>query len=127
MPPAVVFMDGKLRHPFRICSDEDGKLCVVMSEIPLRSDGVYPIASTLVDWIERTGAKELVVPEGVAVPGFPETRKSYCAAEPEKIKECKEKGVEDTLEYIYRLVTHIAWLSKEVTDQDDLHFDKEKK
>ncbi len=94
MPPAVVFMDGKLRHPFRIYSDEGGKLCIVISEIPLRSDGVYPIASTLVDWIERNGAKELVVLEGVAVQGFPETRKSYCAAEPEKIKECKEKGVE---------------------------------
>lgn len=94
MPPAVVFMDGKLRHPFRIYSDDGGKLCVVVSEIPLRSDGVYPIASTLVDWIEGNGAKELVVLEGVAVQGLLKERKSYCAAEPEKIKECKEKGVE---------------------------------
>jgi len=32
----------------------------------------------------------------------------------------------DKLFYIYQFITRMAWLSKEVTDQDDLHF-KEKK
>ena len=43
------------------------------------------------------------------------------------LKECKEEGVEDTLEYIYRFITNLAWLSQEVTDHDDLHFNKQKK
>ncbi|MBE0512534.1 proteasome assembly chaperone family protein [Candidatus Bathyarchaeota archaeon] len=93
IPPAVVFMDGKLRHPFRIYSDEEGKLSAVVCEIPLRSDGSYPIASTLLDWAEEKRVKQLVVLEGFAVRGIPKERKSFCAAEPEKRKECEEKGV----------------------------------
>lgn len=84
----------KLRHPFRIYSDQSGKLCVVVCEVPLRSDGIYPIASSLLDWIEEKGVKEIAVLEGFAVRGVPKERKPYCAAEPEKIKECEEKGVE---------------------------------
>lgn len=93
MPPAVVFMDGQLRHPFRIYSDKEGKLCAIVCEIPLRSDGLYPIASTLLDWAEEKGVKEIVVLEGAPVRGIPKKRKSFCAAEPERRKECEEKGV----------------------------------
>lgn len=93
MPPAVVFMDGELRHPFRIYSGKEGKLCAIVCEIPLRSDGLYPIASTLLDWAEEKGVSELVVLEGAPVRGIPKKRKAFCAAEPEKRKECEEKGV----------------------------------
>ncbi len=93
MPPAVVFMEGELRHPFRIYSDERGKLCAVVCEIPLRSDGLYAIASSLLDWIEEKGVKEMVILEGFAVRGVPKERQPFCAAEPEKIKECEERGV----------------------------------
>ncbi len=93
MPPAVVFMDGELRHPFRIYSDKEGRLCAIVCEIPLRSDGLYPIASVLLDWIEEKGVEELVILEGFAVRKIPKERKSFCAAEPEKRKECEEKGV----------------------------------
>ena len=93
MPPVVVFMDGQLRYPFRIYSDKEGKLCAIVCEIPLRSDGLYPIASALLDWAEEKGAKELVILEGAAVRGIPKKRKPFCAAEPEKRKECEEKGV----------------------------------
>ncbi len=93
IPPAVVFMEGKLRHPFRVYSDKAGTLCAVVCEIPLRSDGVYPIASVLLEWIESHGAQELVVLEGAPVEGFPRNRQTYCAAEIEKIRECERKGV----------------------------------
>jgi uncharacterized protein len=93
LPPAVVFMDGKLRHPFRIYSDKEGKLCAIICEIPLPSDSSYPIAYKLLDWAEEKGVKELVVLEGIPVKGIPKERKPFCAAEPEKVKECQEKGV----------------------------------
>jgi len=93
MPPSVVFTNGNLKHPFRIYSDEKGKLCVVICDTPLRSDGLYPIASTILDWAEEKGVKELVVLEGVPVRGIPKERETFCAAEPEKRKECEEKGV----------------------------------
>jgi uncharacterized protein len=82
-----------LRHTLRIYSDKEGKLCAIVSELPLPSDGLYPIASTLLDWIEKKGVKELVVLEGIPVRGIPKERKSFCVAEPEKLKECEEKGL----------------------------------
>lgn len=93
MSPAVVFFDGKLRHPFRIYSDDGGKLCAIVCEIPLRNSGAYPIASALLDWAEEKGAKELIVLEGIPVDGIPIDRKTFCAAEANKIKEYEAKGV----------------------------------
>jgi uncharacterized protein len=93
MPPAVVFMNGKLRNPFRIYSSEDGKLCAIICELPIRSNGLYLIASRLLDWAEEKRVKELVVLDGIAIRGIPKERKSYCAAEPEKRKACERKGV----------------------------------
>lgn len=94
VPPAVVFFDGKLRHPFRIYMNNSGKLCGVVCEVPLRSEGAYPIASALLDWAEEKGVKELVVLDSAAVRGMPQKRKAYCAAEPEKLQKCIESGME---------------------------------
>jgi uncharacterized protein len=43
--------------------------------------------------MEGKGVKELVVLEGIPNRGIPRDRKTFCAAEPEKIRECEEKGV----------------------------------
>jgi uncharacterized protein len=93
LPPAVIFMDGQLRHPFRIYSNEEGNLCAVVCEIPLRSYGIYPIVSALLDWVEDKNVAELVVLDGVAVRGIPKKQRAFCVAEPEKLKYCEEKGV----------------------------------
>jgi len=93
LPPAVVFIDGKLRNPFRIYSNEEGTFCAIVCELPFPSDGLYQIASTLLDWIEEKGVKELVVLDGVGVQGVPKRRETFCAAEDEKCKCCEEKGV----------------------------------
>lgn len=93
IPPSVVFMDGKLKHPFRVYSNEEGRLCAVLCDTPLPSEGLYPVTSALLDWAEEKGTKELVVLEGIAVRGIPKRRESLCAAEPEKRKECEQKGV----------------------------------
>ena len=94
LPPAVVFIDGRLRSPFRIYSDKSGELCAVVCEIPIYSKGAYPITSALLDWAEEKGAKELIVLEGVPIEDGPGERRVFCAAEPEKIEEYKAKGVE---------------------------------
>lgn len=57
------------------------------------------------------------------VPGFKFKEGSLKRA----LEKCREEGVEDTLEYTYRFITSMAWLSQEVTNRDDLHFNKEKK
>ncbi len=91
--PAVVFLDGKLRQPFRIHSNREGNICAVVCEIPLPSSGVYHIAGALLKWVEEKGAKELVVLDGVSARGLPKKRKAFCVAEPEKLEECEKKGV----------------------------------
>ena len=35
VPPVTVFVAGKLRHPFRLYSDAEGKYCIVISDIPV--------------------------------------------------------------------------------------------
>jgi uncharacterized protein len=93
IPPATVFDEGRLRHPFRIHATDDGKVCVALCEVPLRSDGLYDIASGLLDWAEQNGVREVVVMDGVPVPGAPSEYKTFCAAEGEKCSALKNKGL----------------------------------
>ena len=50
LPPSTVFMQGRLRHPFRLYSNHDGTVCVIICEITLRLEGLYDIVSTILDW-----------------------------------------------------------------------------
>ncbi len=97
IPPAAVFEGGRLRHPFRIHVSPNRKVCVALCEVPLRSNGLYHIASALIDWAEKNDVKEIVVIDGFPVRGIPSERKTLCAAEQQKCKALREKGVE-TLE-----------------------------
>lgn len=93
IPLSVLFVDGELKHPFRIYSNQEGTLSGVVCDTPLPSDGAHPIALALVDWAEKKGVKELVVLEGFPLRGMPKERQSFCAAEPEKRRECERKGI----------------------------------
>jgi uncharacterized protein len=94
LPPAAVFTEGSLRHPFRIYSNVEGTLCVMLCEVPLKSEGLYSIASTVVDWAQSKGVEEIVVLEGFPVKNLPKERKSFCAAEEQKCKELEKVGIE---------------------------------
>ncbi len=94
LPPAAVFVGERLRHPFRIYGSKKDNLCAIICEIPLRYEGIYPVSSAILDWVEEKGAKEMVVLEGEPVPGLPKERKPYCVTEFEKCEIFKEKGIE---------------------------------
>jgi uncharacterized protein len=96
LPPAAVFVGGRLRHPFRIYVSQKDDLCAIICEIPLRYEGLYSISSAILDWAKEKGAKEIVVLEGVPVPGLPKERKAFCVTELGKCEIFKEKGI-DTL------------------------------
>ena len=53
LPPSTVFMQGRLRHPFRIYSNEDGSICVIICEIIISKDGIYNIAMAILEWAEK--------------------------------------------------------------------------
>ena len=66
LPPSTVFMQGRLRHPFRIYSNSDGSICAIICEIVISQEGIYNIAMAILDWAEKKGSTEIIVLDGVA-------------------------------------------------------------
>ena len=78
LPPSTVFMQGRLRHPFRLYSNNDGTICAVNCEITLPF-GLHDIVNTILDWAEKNGSHEIVILDGVASTSHDD--KAFCAAE----------------------------------------------
>ena len=78
LPPSTVFMQGRLRHPFRFYSNNDGTICAVICEITLPF-GLHDIVNTILDWAEKNGSHEIVILDGVA--SKTHDGKAFCAAE----------------------------------------------
>jgi len=79
LPPSTVFMQGRLRHPFRFYANNDGTICAIICEITLRMEGLYDIIYTILDWAEKNGSHEIVILDGVASATHDD--KAFCAAE----------------------------------------------
>jgi uncharacterized protein len=79
LPPSTVFMQGRLRHPFRLYSNKDGTICAIICEITLRIEGLHDIISTLLEWAEKNGSHEIVILDGVS--STTHDNKAFCAAE----------------------------------------------
>jgi len=78
LPPSCVFMQGRLRHPFRFYANNDGTICAIICEITLPS-GLHDIVNTILDWAEKNGSHEIVILDGVASTSHDD--KAFCAAE----------------------------------------------
>jgi len=78
LPPSCVFMQGRLRHPFRFYANSDGTICAIICEITLPS-GLHDIVNTILDWAEKNGSHEIVILDGVASASHDD--KAFCAAE----------------------------------------------
>jgi uncharacterized protein len=65
--PAVIYIGGNLRHPFRIYANDVGNVCVLVCEIPVMSVGIYSVLNTVVKWAKNVGVKEIMVLEGISV------------------------------------------------------------
>ena len=78
LPPSTVFMQGRLRHPFRLYSNDDGTICAIICEITLPF-GLHDIVNTILDWAEKKGSHEIVILDGVA--SKTHDGKAFCAAE----------------------------------------------
>lgn len=92
LPPATVFIQGRLRHPFRFYANKSGTVCAIICEITLRMDGLYTIASSILDWAEKNGSKEIVVLDGVASKESHDN-KAFCAAEEDLCRIMADKGI----------------------------------
>ena len=91
LPPSTVFIQGRLRHPFRFYSNKNGTICAIICEVTLKMDGLYNIASIILDWIQSKGCKELVILDGVASDGH--DNKIFCAAEEDLCRIMQNKEI----------------------------------
>ncbi len=67
VPPVTVFVADKLRHPFRLYSDPEGKYCIVLSDIPVDPDGYYEISNVIADWLKDINPRFVVNIDGFPV------------------------------------------------------------
>lgn len=91
LPPSTVFIQGRLRHPFRFYSNKQGTICAIVCEITLRMQGLYTLVAAILDWAEQKGSREIVILDGVASESHDD--KAYCAAEEDLCRIMKEKGI----------------------------------
>ncbi|MBD3405226.1 MAG: hypothetical protein GF411_03705 [Candidatus Lokiarchaeota archaeon] len=95
IPSAAIFIDGILKHPFRIYADDEQKLLVAVCEVPIDEEGISTISSEVLNWAKENGVNESVILDGIPVQGIPRERKVLYAAEEEKIPELEKiDGIE---------------------------------
>ena len=92
LPPSTVFMQGRLRHPFRFYANNDGTICAIICEITLQMEGLYEIISTILDWAEEKCSHEIVILDGVA--GATHDDKAFCAAEDDLCRVMENNNIE---------------------------------
>lgn len=91
LPPSTVFMRGILRHPFRFYSNKEGTICAIICEITLRMEGLYSLVSSIMDWADKNGSKEIVILDGVA--STEHDNKAYCAAKEDLVRTMADKDI----------------------------------
>lgn len=69
--PGVIFIDGKLRHPFRLYANEAGNVCVLVCEAPLMINGIHSVLETVMDWAIKNTIQEVLVLDGTPMQGIP--------------------------------------------------------
>lgn len=91
LPPSTVFIQGRLRHPFRFYANKEGNICAIICEITLRMEGLYTIISAILDWAQEKGSNEIVILDGVA--SEEHNDKAYCAAEEDLCRVMEDKNI----------------------------------
>lgn len=71
--PGVMYIGGRLRHPFRIYANNEGTACVLVCDAPVLLSGIRPLLNAVVKWAKDNNVREIMVLEGIAVSNLPET------------------------------------------------------
>ena len=74
--PGVIYAEGKLRHPFRLYSNEKGDICVLVCEAPVMIQGMYSVLDTVIKWALNNKVKEVMVLDGMGVEGLPDSKRT---------------------------------------------------
>jgi uncharacterized protein len=73
--PGVMYIGGRLRHPFRIYSNDKGDVCVIVCDAPMVLAGIRQILNTVVRWAQEHDIREIMVLEGIAANEIPQAER----------------------------------------------------
>jgi uncharacterized protein len=74
--PGVIYAEGKLRHPFRLYSNEEGNVCVLVCEAPIMIQGMHSVLDTVTKWALNNKVKQVMVLDGIAAEGIPNLKRT---------------------------------------------------
>ena len=99
IPPQATFFDGILSYPYRIYSDKDYDLAVIVGETPLSMEANYHIAEAIMNWAENNHTvEEIIVVDGFTS-NIPDgiTSNVYLVAEPDILGSKKFKKISNII------------------------------
>ncbi|MGB2842498.1 MAG: proteasome assembly chaperone family protein [Halobacteriota archaeon] len=94
-PPVMVIHEGKLKYPFGIYGN--GSVIVLLSEVVVPPNAIYPLTRALTAWIKEIGAKLVIPITGLPVENRVDISKPEVFAvgnSEEAVKELREKQME---------------------------------
>jgi uncharacterized protein len=74
--PGVIYAQGKLRHPFRLYSSQEGDVCVLVCEAPIMIHGMHSVLDTVMKWAIDKNVIEVIVMDGIPAEGVPDAKRT---------------------------------------------------
>jgi len=74
--PGVIYAEGKLRYPFRLYSNEEGIVCVLVCGAPIMIQGMHSVLDTVTKWALNNKVKQVMVLDGIPVEGIPNLKRT---------------------------------------------------
>jgi uncharacterized protein len=94
--PGVIFIDGKLRHPFRLYANKEGNVCVLVCEAPIMMDGIHFVLDAVMDWAMKNSIEEVMVLDGIPVQGIPDSNRNTVILASENMEHNTSKEIKVT-------------------------------
>jgi len=74
--PGVIYAQGKLRHPFRLYSNKEGDVCILVCEAPIIIHGMHSVLDTVMKWALDKNVREVIVMDGIPTDGLPDAKRT---------------------------------------------------
>lgn len=94
--PGVIFIDGKLRHPFRLYANKEGNVCVLVCEAPIMMDGIHFVLDAVMDWAMKNSIEEVMILDGIPVQGIPDSNRNTVILASENMEHNTSKEIKVT-------------------------------
>ena len=73
--PGVIYVGGKLRHPFMLYANNEGTICVIVCETPILVQGIHRVLDAVMKWALESGVTSVLVLEGIPMQGIPDSKR----------------------------------------------------